>query len=202
MTITSKLHHLRLTILGPSGGGKGTQARLLAKELGLKHLEVGTILRRAEKDPRLGPALRRYVDRGKLAPDKLILPLIFTALKEIIPAGFILDGAPRTLFQAKAITRFLERENSPLDLAILLAVDDETILNRRRAIVAAGKVFQPGRNDDQEKILRRRLAFYHQKVAPVVAFYRQRHQLLVINGDRPIMPIHRDILQQLRRHFQ
>ncbi len=192
MTTISKNCHL--AILGPSGGGKGTQAELLANHFGWRHISIGQLLREEEKKATpTGRRLRRYVDKGLLVPGDLTLEILFAALGKIIPAGFILDGAPRTFYQAQEIDRFLRSRRCPLNLVILLEVPEEVILHRRQQAIAAGRRFQPGRDDDKEAILRQRLREYEKNIGPIKNFYREKGILAAVDGNRPINVIQKDI---------
>ena len=202
MTTISKMANLRLAILGPSGGGKGTQAKLLANDFGWRHLSVGQLLREEEKkNTRVGKQLRRYVDKGLLVPDDLMLTILFAALEKITAAGFILDGAPRTLNQAQKIDKFLQNHRTPLDLVILLEVPDGVIINRRRRMMARGEKFQPGRRDNREDILRRRLDFYRRNIGGLKGYYQKQGILMPIDGARPVDVINRDLEAALRVRF-
>ncbi len=185
-----------LAILGPSGGGKGTQAALLAKHFRYRHLSIGAILRQeiAQKTAN-GQKLARYVNRGLLAPDELVAAILFRQLRPAVKSGFILDGFPRTFAQAELLDDFLASLKIRLELVILLEVPDEVIVERRRRAIAAGRQFQPGRADDHEEVLRRRLKEYHQNIQPIKDFYRRQGILVVVDGNRPIAAIQADLRQ-------
>ena len=200
MTTTFKINNLHLAILGPSGGGKGTQAELLAKQFKLVHLSMGDLLRQeVNRKTALGRKLQQAVNAGKLVPDELALKILFRALEKIIPRGFIIDGVPRTLNQAKLIDRFLDARRSSLDKVILLKVADEIILARRQKMIAQGKLFQPGRQDDQESILRQRLDFYRRNIGGIEKYYQKRGVLIITDGARPVDVINNDLAASLNK---
>ena len=201
MTIISKFD-LHLAILGPSGGGKGTQAKLLADKFGWRHISIGELLRReVKKGTPLGQKIQRFVLNGELAPDTLALAVLFRSLEKIIPSGFILDGVPRTLHQAKAIDDFLKSRKCPLDRVILLELADKAILERRQRVEAEGKPFQPGRDDDREDAWRRRLSFYRRNIGDIEAYYRKKGVLVLVDGNRPIKAISEDLMVKLEAYY-
>ncbi len=202
MTTIFKMNNLRLAILGPSGGGKGTQAALLARQFGLAHLSVGDLFRReVKRETGLGGKLRKFLDVGKLAPDELTLAVLFRALKKILPGGFIIDGVPRTLNQAKLLDEFLQRHGCPLDGVVLLELPDRVIISRRRQMESQGKPFQPGRQDDKENILRQRLAFYKRNISSIKKYYRQKGILIPVDGARVVSVINDDLAAMLATRF-
>ncbi len=191
-TISKRIHYL--AILGPSGGGKGTQADLLARRFHYHHLSVGAILRQEiAQGTANGKKLIGYVDRGLLVPDDLVATIFFRYVKQALRPGFILDGFPRTFGQSQLLQDFLSSLKISLELVVLLELSDEVIINRRRQAIAAGRRFQPGREDDQEQILRRRLYEYRENIKPIKNFYRRQGILVTIDGNRPINAIQEDI---------
>ena len=154
----------RVVMLGPPGSGKGTQAKPLAAEQGLAYVSTGELLRRA------GGEAKRYMDRGELVPDELVIGLVGDALGH---AGYVLDGFPRTLAQAETLDAELERAGRPLPRAILLEIPDAEVVRR-----LAGR----GRADDHPDTVRNRLRVYHEETEPVIAYYRQRDRLCRVDG--------------------
>ena len=189
---------LRLVIIGPSGGGKGTQAKLIAKEFGLKHFSTGDLLRKevAKKTP-LGIKIANLVAEGKWVPDEVVFQVLVPHLKKAKKQGFILDGSPRTLQQAKMLEELLQKENCSLDKVILLKVSPEEIIRRWKAKVAQGERFQPGRDDDRLDILKNRLQAYQETIGPIVDFYQRRGKLMVVDGERSIEEIFNDLKNRL-----
>ncbi len=207
-----------LVFLGPPGAGKGTQAKMLSQELGLIHISTGDILRSAvEKRTPLGVKAKEYMDRGELVPDDLIIALI----EEVLPqqGGFVLDGFPRTVAQAKALDRLLDRKGMKLSAVILFDVPDDAVVERlsgRRICPRCGAVYHIRynppredeicdrcgakliqREDDREEVIRKRLSVYREQTAPLVEYYSERDILVKLDASRPIEEIHRRLLEIL-----
>lgn len=171
---------MNLIFLGPPGSGKGTQAVRLAKGKGWVHLSTGDVLRAAVKaGTELGKQASGFMTRGELVPDELIIGLI----EEKIAAGelangFILDGFPRTVPQAKSLDEMFERNQIKLDKAILLDVGDEEILKR-----IMGRAEKEGRADDTPDVVRNRLEVYREQTQPIENLYREQSVLTPIPGE-------------------
>jgi adenylate kinase len=191
---------MRVTLIGPPGVGKGTQAVKMAAELGCLHVSSGDLLREAiSNETEEGVEAKKFVDRGELVPDELIIRMIGKLLKEKGSDGFILDGFPRTVTQAESLDRYLEDCGTPLDFALELYLDDEVIVQRlsgRRIAPGSGRIyhviFNPPklegkcdetgeplctRPDDEPDTIRKRLEVYHEKTEPVLDYYRNRGTL-------------------------
>ncbi len=170
---------MRIVLLGPPGSGKGTQAAILVKKMGVPHISTGDLLRAAVRDgTELGRKAKAFMDEGALVPDELMLGLIAERLEaDDVAKGFILDGYPRNLSQAKALDEVLERIGQPLDLALAIAVDTEQIVQR-----LARRAEEEGRSDDTEEVVRNRLEVYAEKTAPVSGFYREQGKLQEVDG--------------------
>ncbi len=207
-----------LVFLGPPGAGKGTQAKMLSQKLGLLHISTGDILRSAvEKKTPLGVKAKEYMERGELVPDDLIIALI----EEVLPqqGGFVLDGFPRTVAQAKALDRLLDSKGMSLSAVILFDVPDDTVVERlsgRRICPRCGAVYHIRynppredeicdrcgakliqREDDREEVIRKRLSVYREQTAPLVEYYSERDILVKLDASRPIEEIHRRLLEIL-----
>ena len=170
----------RLIFLGPPGAGKGTQAKLLSKLYSIPHISTGDILRAAVKiQSSLGIKARDYMNRGELVPDELILDLIRERLvKPDTQNGWILDGFPRNVSQAKFLDKLLLDLNSTIDIVLYLEVPNEVLVQRLLARGAA-----ENRLDDTEETIRRRLEVYHQDTVPLIDYYKERGLLQTINGN-------------------
>ncbi|MBI4093283.1 MAG: nucleoside monophosphate kinase [Candidatus Kerfeldbacteria bacterium] len=202
----------RIVILGPQGSGKGTQADILAKRLRLPHISTGDIFRSHLKfQTALGHRVQRLIDSGRLVPDHITNVIIKQRIsKPDCRPGFILDGFPRTLTQAK----FLERIAPPTIVIMLELTNHEAIkrLSGRR-IAADGSIyhlkFNPPpkslrarlfiRDDDRPSAVRKRLVLFRRQVAPLLRFYRSKGRLEKVNAKPPIAKVTLVVGQSLRR---
>ncbi|MCC6755522.1 MAG: adenylate kinase [Solirubrobacterales bacterium] len=197
---------LNLILLGPPGGGKGTQGERLQEDLECPYYATGDILRAAVKEgTEVGKAAREYMDRGDLVPDEVIIGIIAERLESgEADHGFILDGFPRTVPQAEALDRELAKLSRQLTAVVLIDVDDEEIVSRlsgRRVCQEKGHVYhlefnppeQEGlcdidgselytRDDDKPDVVRHRLVQYHEKTAPLIKYYEKQGLLNSIDG--------------------
>jgi adenylate kinase len=171
---------MRIVILGAPGSGKGTQAALLVKELGLTHISSGELLRSAAKaGTELGLKAKSIIDRGELVSDEIMLGLIKERLSQPdVEDGFILDGYPRNIVQAGALDGLLNDLNKPVDEALQIDVDVEMAIMR-----IARRAAKEGRSDDTEEVARNRMKIYSQQTAPVVDFYASKGVLTRVLGD-------------------
>ena len=178
----------RLIFLGPPGAGKGTQAQILAKLSNIPHISTGDILRNAvNQSTHLGIKAQSYMDRGELVPDDLIIEMIRDRLTESdAQTGWILDGFPRNASQASFLDHLLQDINQSYDSAINLEVPDEILVQRLLA---------RGRKDDNEAVIRRRLMVYREQTEPLIAFYRNRQQLVSIDGNKPLEEVTNSLKQ-------
>jgi adenylate kinase len=185
---------MRIVLLGAPGSGKGTQAALMVKRLGLPHVSTGLLLRNAAKrGTELGLKAKSIIDRGELVPDEIMSDMIEERLSRADMAnGFILDGYPRNLAQARSLDQMLERLGQPADIAIQIDVDPEQIIKR-----LAGRAEQERRADDSEDVVRNRMRVYHEKTAPVIDYYARRGLLTHVLGDGSIEVILERILSVL-----
>jgi adenylate kinase len=193
----------RIIFLGPPGAGKGTQAERLAEDLKIKKISTGDILREAvAKGTELGQRAKLYMERGELVPDEIILGIIEEAIND--EEGFILDGFPRNINQAKALDEMLSRKALNITHVIFLDIPDEEIIKRiayRRVCLNCGAVynliFNPPkedeicnncgsklvqREDDREEVVRKRLEVYRDSTEALVKIYEERGVLRKIDG--------------------
>jgi adenylate kinase len=174
---------MRIVLLGAPGSGKGTQAALLVEELKLPHISTGALLRSAVKaGTKLGIKAKAVLDRGELVSDDIMLELLEERLSQAdVEAGFILDGYPRNLAQARALDELLSRIDQPVDEALQIDVDVEMVIAR-----IAGRAAEEGRSDDTEEVVRNRMKVYSDHTAPVVDYYAQQGLLSRILGEGTI----------------
>lgn len=197
---------MNLLFFGPPGAGKGTQAKRLQTELGVPHLSTGDILREAVRQGTpLGTQARPLMDAGKLVPDDLVIGIVEERLdRDDAKKGFILDGFPRTVPQAEALNRALEKKGRAVDHVISLEVPREELVTRlsgRRSCPKDGSVYHvvtnppktPGvcdlcgtplihRDDDSEEKVTKRLLVYEEQTSPLKAWYSERGLLRTIPG--------------------
>jgi adenylate kinase len=171
---------MRIVILGAPGSGKGTQAAMLVEHMGIPHISTGALLRNAaKKGTELGLKAKAITDKGDLLPDDIMSGIVEERLsREDVTDGFILDGYPRNVAQAKALDEMLERLQKPVQEAIHIDVDPEQIIKR-----IAKRAKEEGRSDDTEKTVRNRMRIYAEQTAPVADYYEERGLLTQVLGD-------------------
>ena len=180
-----------ITLLGPPGSGKGTQAERLHETLGFETLSSGQLLRDArEADSDLGRRAAEYMDRGDLVPDEVVIETIRDALAERDGKPILLDGFPRTVAQAEALQHALADQDRELKAAVLLDVPDDEVAER---ISNRGQ----GRSDDTPETVRSRLAVYHRDTEPLISFYEDRGLLRRIDGAQDPDRVEADIRSAL-----
>jgi adenylate kinase len=155
---------VRLVLLGPPGAGKGTQAEKLAEKLGIPQISTGELFRRnIENGTKLGLEAKRYLDAGDLVPSELTNQLVDDRLDDADAAdGFILDGYPRSVEQAKALHEMLERRGTDIDAVVEFRVSQDELLQRLKA---------RGRADDTEDVILNRMKVYRDETAPLLEYY-------------------------------
>ena len=176
---------MQLIFMGPPGAGKGTQAQLLAALWKIPHISTGDILRACVvAKTALGEKAQAYMDAGELVPDQLLMDIVQERMNQPdASAGWILDGFPRTVPQAEFFDKLLcdvggagSKSGKDCDLrAVNLDVPDNVLVAR---------LLSRGRQDDNEETIRRRLQVYREQTEPLIAFYRDRQQLVAVDGDR------------------
>lgn len=200
------MSELNLILLGPPGSGKGTQGERLRNDFHLPYYATGDILRAAVRDETdLGKKAKGYMDSGDLVPDEVIIGIIAERVEDHAAAdGFILDGFPRTTGQAEALDEELDRLRRSITVTLLIDVSDEEVERRlggRRTCAKEGHVFHVEydppkhegvcdvcgarleiRDDDKPEVIRNRLAQYHEKTEPLVAFYEDKGVLRRVDG--------------------
>lgn len=171
--------HRRLLLLGAPGVGKGTQAALLVRRLGVPQISTGDILRATvAAGTSIGREAKGYMDRGELVPDSVVIGVTEARLRQPdTEAGFILDGFPRTAEQARALDEMLARLGRRLDRCVVLSVDEDSLIERLRK-----RAEIEGRSDDNEESIRTRMQVYRKQTEPLIEYYRGRGILAELDG--------------------
>ncbi|AGL01455.1 adenylate kinase [Desulfoscipio gibsoniae] len=214
---------MKLLIMGPPGAGKGTQAEVLVKELNITHISTGDMFRAAIKEGTdMGKKAKEYMDKGALVPDEVVVGMVKDRLlKPDCAEGFLLDGFPRTLEQAKALDATLQEMGIKLDGVVNIAVPREKLMARltgRRVCRGCGASYhvlfnKPAvegkcnscggelyqRSDDNEEAVGNRLDVYEAQTQPLIDYYAAQGLLLNINGDQDIKKVLEDILASLKK---
>ncbi len=208
---------MKIVMLGAPGAGKGTQAKKIVDKYGIPQISTGDLFRANIKaGTELGKKVTSYMDRGALVPDDLVLDLVMDRLsQDDCQNGYVLDGFPRTIPQAQALTAALKEKGEKLDYAINVDVPDEAIVNRmggRRACVGCGAtyhvVFNPPkkegicdvcgkelilRNDDKPETVQNRLNVYHQQTQPLIDYYQEEGILRQVDGTQEMDAVFAEI---------
>jgi adenylate kinase len=184
---------MRLLLIGAPGSGKGTQAVRLAERLGLTHISSGDLLRQHVRDETtLGKEVKEYVTRGDLVPDELVLDML---RKPIVAAnnsgGYVLDGFPRTVDQAKIAYETAKELGVAVQVAIFLDVERPELIRRLLA--------RKRGSDDTQEVIEHRLEVYEEKTRPMIAYYEKREQLITVNGARPADEVTWSLQVQLQK---
>ena len=208
-------------MLGAPGSGKGVQGDLIVRNYKIAHVSTGNILREAvEKKTELGQQALRFMEKGLLVPDDLIIQILEKELESPwCEQGFVLDGVPRTIIQAEALEKSLISRNKTIDRAIYLEVAEDTLVKRltnRRTCVKCGRVYNLlnappkkqdicdnckgaliQRIDDKEETVRKRFLVYEEQTQPLLEFYKKRNILIKIHGDRDTQDVFSEIRVEL-----
>lgn len=197
---------MKIIMLGAPGAGKGTQAKRIAEKYAIPHISTGDIFRANIKNgTELGKKAKTYMDQGLLVPDELVVDLVVDRVnQEDCANGYVLDGFPRTIPQAKALDSALAEMGQCMDYAIDIEVPDENIVSRmsgRRACVDCGAtyhiVYAPTkvenvcdkcsgglilRDDDKPETVQKRLDIYHEQTQPLIDYYKEKDILVSVDG--------------------
>lgn len=208
---------MKITIMGPPGGGKGTQAEILSEKLSIPHISTGAIIRNAIREKtQLGIVAEDYIEKGQLVPDELVIDMVSQRLGEKdCENGYILDGFPRTLPQARAMDEIGIRLDSALNLVVADDVIVKRLGGRRECKMCASPYhveFNPPekdgvcdkcggvlitRDDDVPETIRRRLDVYHQQTEPLIGFYEEKELLVNVTGRETIEETTQAVLNAL-----
>jgi len=209
---------MKILLLGPPGGGKGTQAKFLIEKYSIPQVSTGDMLREHLKtNSHLGIEAKKFMDAGDLVPDEVIINMMRERLNENdCNNGYILDGFPRTLSQAEGLNLLLNNLNQNLDHVIVINVDDQIIIERmggRRVHPGSGRtyhtIFNPPQNpnqddltgeeliirpDDQAETVKNRLNVYHSQTKPLINYYNDKGLIKTVNGEQKITDVRDNIL--------
>ena len=197
---------MKIVMLGAPGAGKGTQAKMISEKYGIPHISTGDIFRANIKEgTELGKKAKAYMDEGKLVPDELTCDLVVDRIaQDEAKNGYVLDGFPRTIPQAEALTKALNERGEKLDYAVDVEVPDENIVDRmsgRRACVNCGGTYHIKynptkvegvcdacggeltlRDDDKPEVVADRLKVYHEQTQPLIDYYNKEGILKEVDG--------------------
>ena len=212
---------MKVIMLGAPGAGKGTQAKKIAAKYQIPHISTGDIFRANIKEgTELGTKAKAYMDKGELVPDELTCDLVVDRISKPDAAnGYVLDGFPRTIPQAEALTRALEGRGEKIDFAINVEVPDENIVRRmggRRACLKCGATYHVEHNapkvenvcdvcqgelvlrdDDKPETVQKRLSVYHAQTQPLIDYYKAEGVLAEVDGTQDIDVVFQDITKIL-----
>jgi adenylate kinase len=213
---------MNLIILGPPGSGKGTLAKLLSSELGVPHISTGDMLREeVHRGSLLGEIAKPFMGTGKLVPDEVMVNIMENRVgRPDCRRGFILDGFPRTVFQAVRLDQMLSAFGRQIDFALRFVVSEQCVLRRlsgrricsacgtdynlRRKLprkegvcdICGGKLQQ--REDDREEVILKRLKVYREKTLPIEDYYADQEKLVRINGEPEADVVLQEILNKIQ----
>jgi len=171
---------LNIVIFGPPGCGKGTQSAKLIDKYNLVHLSTGDVIRREIKSgSEFGQQLKGIVEKGELVPYELIIKILESALAQNKGAnGFIFDGFPRTIAQAKDLDTILANDDQAVTMVVSLCIHDDKVVER---LLNRAKI--EGRKDDTENVIKNRLQVYKEQTCPLIDFYRTQGKYVEVEGD-------------------
>ena len=189
---------LRALLLAPPGAGKGTQGERLSEVYGVPHLATGDALRdHVDRQTELGQQAAEYMAQGDLVPDRLVLDMVTQLLAGPEPLeGFILDGFPRTLNQARAAYEWGKANGRTFHAVISLDVPDDELVRR---LLERGA--DQGRTDDNADTIRNRLHVYDKATEPLLEFYRERGILVEVDGTGAVDEVTDRICQEVDKHY-
>lgn len=186
---------MRVLMIAPPGAGKGTQGAVIATHFEIPHVATGDLLRdHVARQTELGKAVQEHLERGELVPDEIVLGMVREAFRAAKAAGtgYVLDGIPRNIEQARAAYRIALELDMTSNVALHLQADDDELVRRLLA-----RATLEGRSDDTEDVIRNRLRVYHEVTHPIVSWYGERGILVSVDAMRPAEAVGREILTAL-----
>lgn len=186
---------MRVLLIAPPGAGKGTQGAIIAAHFNIPHIATGVLLRdHVARKTELGRAVEEHLNRGELVPDELVLDMVNEAVIDAKAAGggYVLDGVPRNMTQARALYEICLDLDMTANVALHLKVSEEELVRRLLARAALEH-----RSDDTEEVIRRRLEVYRTLTLPIVDWYAERGILVSVDAMRPVERVGRQILTAL-----
>ncbi len=206
---------MNLALFGPPGCGKGTQAKFLVERLQFFQISTGDLLRDAlKKGTQVGLEAKKYIDAGQLVPDNVVLALVQESIKSV-PKGFILDGYPRNLNQARQLEEVLKKENVILNKNIFIEVPRDLLVGRisgRRVCRSCGAIYHVEtkptkkenvcdlcggetyqRSDDKAELVSERLKVYDSSTAPLIEYYKENKKFYAVNGNQDLEAVYNEI---------
>ncbi|MEL7626834.1 MAG: adenylate kinase [Anaerolineaceae bacterium] len=210
-----------IVMLGPPGAGKGTQAKIIAEELGLVHISTGDLFREnLSKETELGKLAASFMNRGELVPDDVTIAMVEERLsRPDCKKGAVMDGFPRTPAQAEAFDALLEKIGGKVDVVPFIDVPNEVLVERLsgRWMSKAGRVYHAlynppmvkwiddidgtelyQREDDKPETVTHRIEVYYLQTSPLIEYYRETGTLVTIDGTQPIEKVTEDILKAVK----
>ena len=211
---------MNIVLMGPPGAGKGTQSQKLIHEFKVRHISTGDLFRKAvNRGTEFGRIAKGFIDKGELVPDNIVVSLFEDEISHLT-GGFILDGFPRTLVQARALAEVLKKLKKKVDAVVYIKLSDELAVKRlagRRTCDQCGHnfhvIFNPSksegrcdycngvliqRTDDTEEAMRERLKVYHRATEEVIEYYHKEGSLITIDGVRNEDRVFNDIVAKIK----
>ncbi len=190
---------LNLIIFGPPGSGKGTQSAHIVKKYGVTHLSTGELLRdEIEKNTSLGKEVSKFIDKGLLVPDEIVLKKLYASISEHVELpGFIFDGFPRTIVQAESLDHMLNQYCQPICMVVSVEVEERELISR-----LIGRAEDSGRSDDTKEVAFRRLEVYKEQTMPLISYYRKQGKMVSVNGMAPVDEVFKKISLAIDTYLQ
>lgn len=212
---------LRTILLGPPGAGKGTQAVRIVEKYGIPHISTGDIFRdNIKRQTELGKKAQEYMNKGELVPDDLVIEIATDRLlRDDCKKGFLLDGFPRTVYQAEKLDEFMQAHDGKIDHVINLEVEDDLLIFRltgRRVCKQCGASFHVvnippkvegicdrcggelvQRADDTEETVKNRIAVYKEQTMPLIDYYAKANNITTLDGGAPLDQCFAEIVEVL-----